>query len=81
MVYSNFNMGGGGNRMKLSIVCQSCGCNLSISDAFVYNNQPICPICAKEQSLDVYAMNILGDKALLNMLGFVPKRDKPIYDE
>lgn len=67
--------------MKLSIVCQSCGCKLSISDAFVFNDQPICPFCAKEQNLDAYAMSTLSDKALLNMLGFVPKRDRPIYNE
>ncbi|MCM1213956.1 MAG: hypothetical protein NC548_05490 [Lachnospiraceae bacterium] len=63
--------------MKQKIRCQRCECNLTISDALVYNDQPICSLCAEELQLEAYAMNTLGDKALLNMLGFVPKRSKP----
>jgi len=64
--------------MNYSIICQKCGCLLTVGDALVYKGHPICPFCADEQKLDVCAMNAMGDKALLDMLGFVPKRAKPI---
>ncbi len=63
--------------MNRSIICQKCGCLLTIEDALTYKNHPICPFCADEEKLDTYAMNTMSDKALLDMLGFVPKRSKP----